>query len=124
MPHPPVITAARPIAWAAGAAYTAAIGSDKGRIPDMSSNSNDKNLSEPSEMQSLLSRLSDLERAQSTSEEQPEEETTPKWDAPPGADAAPSEAKPVEEVATEELAPVTESEAPPLPETPSPPVEA
>src|SRR5437660_5415482 len=139
MPHPPVITAAKPIAWAAGAAFTAATGSGKRPLPiplpirllnrerdrqrrriiEMSSNPEDKPLPESSEIQSLTSRLRDMERALQESEEKMEEEVMPEWDSVPLAEAAPPEPSPVEGEPAEELAPVTE-ETPAPPEPPAP----
>jgi protein phosphatase len=98
----------------------------------MAANSPDKDIPEPSEMESLSSRLRDLERALQASEEKMDEELMPEWDVEPAEEllaaagdgespeAAAEEHAPVTEPAAEALASVTETPPPPLDEPPEP----
>jgi protein phosphatase len=91
----------------------------------MSSSPDEKPLPEPSEIESLASRLREMERALEGPDTNTEDEVMPEWDSVPVAEAAPPEATPVQQEPAEELAPVAEGEGPPpIPELPAPLAEA
>ena len=82
----------------------------------MSSSPNDTN-PEPSEMESLTSRLSALNRALDGPEEPAGEDTMTQWDGPPPDELGPD----APEEAAEDFASLTEEPAPPpIPELPAP----